>query len=766
MDLVLTTRWLFLSGACLAGASLALRRARREAAQEGVPADVARVGSLDGVAEGTVVALHGRLHARGATDAEPLAVTAHDRAGKTWRANVPRLYLALDDGGEVELEGPVTVRRGAINSPLHGADGDRVRAWVAVLAGLPRRSVDRSLRAVHAVARDERAVVVGRARVEVSAGSHDGAYREARVERRAVLLPLDDGHVHVYGDAPAATGRVAGATLRGGVRGALLAMMALMGLGALLLRVAAPGVRYRFEGQRMYAEFTGRPWAARLARVSFTDAARAEAILARSVHLRARHDARSVRAALDHAARGRDCDLSYDIAAAHGLWNEARAAAARCPNRIANRAGLAAFAAGDLSTASDLLPSRSADVRAYMGADVLLTAARAHLLAGDLARAQRVVRAMAVMRALPVDRSLRSPTNLDGDRYRAVLTCVGDHLGALRDEPGALRSLRDAARPAPGDWCAALYLDARAQHPERALSDAMWELVGARHVDPRLVAPEARPAVTAPCSEDWTALLVAPDVAMERRWPGVDHALASNHGRGEAAPERIDALCSAAAFEALAGDAAAARSLLDDAHGSLAHTGAPAGLPWRLDATRGVATLRAVVELMAGRDDAVAWRARARGDSAALHRLDAMLAIRAGSADADALIAAERAMPPDHVTGWRAVAAGDADALLRQLYTRSWNGLGAWILYGAPRVPAARRPELATWVLWNAPAPCVTCSLRHRVVALAERQRAARAYGADSPDGPPLDALHVALRRRNTAVPLAALDALAGAVMW
>jgi hypothetical protein len=160
------------------------------------------VGSLDGVAEGTVVALHGRLRARGATDAEPLAVTAHDRAGRTWRANVARLYLALDDGGEVDLEGPVTVRRGAIGWPLRGDDGERVRAWVAVLAGLPRRAVDASVRGVHAVARDERAVVVGRARVEVTAGAHDGAYREARVERRALLQPLDDGHVHVYGDAP------------------------------------------------------------------------------------------------------------------------------------------------------------------------------------------------------------------------------------------------------------------------------------------------------------------------------------------------------------------------------------------------------------------------------------------------------------------------------------------------------------------------------------------------------------------------------------
>jgi hypothetical protein len=768
MDPVITTRWLLLGGACLVGAALAARRTRREAAREGVPADVARVGSLEGVAEGTVVALHGRLRARGATDDEPLAVTAHDRAGKTWRANVTRLYLALDDGGEVDLDGPVTVRRGSIRAPQHGESGERVRAWVAVLSGLPRRAVDKSVRAVYAVARDERAVVVGRARIEVSAGAHDGTYREARVVRRAVLLPLDDGHVHVYGDAPADTGRIAGATLRGGVKGGLLGALALMGLGALLLRVAAPGVQYRFEGTRMYGVFSGRPWAARWARLSFTAEARAEVALAKAAHLRARHDEASVREALEHAARARDCQLGYDIASAHGLWNEARALSAHCPRVIANREGLADFAAGDLGAASDHLPSRAAEVAAYMGTDTLLTAARVHLLAGDLARAQRVVRAMAVMRPLAFDRSTRSPSPLDGDRYRQTLACVGDHLGFLLDEPSTLASLRNAARPQSRDWCATLYLDARRQRPERAPADSMWELVGAQHVDLRIARDDVTSnRVRSPCGEDWTALLVATDAAMERRWPGVDHALASNHLHGDAAPERIEALCSTAAFEALAGDAAAARGFLDDAYGSLIRAEGPDRAPWHLDASRDVATLRAVVELMAGRDDdARVWRGRARGGSAALHRLDAVLALRAGSRDAEVLLGAERAMPTDNATGWRAVAAGDANALLRQLYTASWNGLGPWILYGAPRVPAARRADLATWVRWNAPAPCVTCSLRQRVVALHERQVASRAYGAPDLDGPPLDALRVALRRRNTAAPLAALDALAGAVLW
>jgi hypothetical protein len=194
----------------------------------------------------------------------------------------------------------------------------------------------------------------------------------------------------------------------------------------------------------------------------------------------------------------------------------------------------------------------------------------------------------------------------------------------------------------------------------------------------------------------------------------------------------------------------------------------PAERPSWYEATAGaVAALRAVVELTAGRDDdARVWRGQARGDAVGLRRLDAALAVRAGASSADALIAAERAMPPDSVTGWRAVAAGDADALLRQLYTRDWHGPGAWVVYGAPRVPAARRPELATWLLWNAPAPCVTCSLRRRVVDLATRDRAARAYGARSPDGAALAALREPLRRRNTAVPLAALDALEGAVLW
>jgi hypothetical protein len=65
-----------------------------------------------------------------------------------------------------------------------------------------------------------------------------------------------------------------------------------------------------------------------------------------------------VREALEHAARARDCQLGYDIASTHGLWNEARALAARCPRVIANREGLADFAAGDLGAAS-VRPSTS-----------------------------------------------------------------------------------------------------------------------------------------------------------------------------------------------------------------------------------------------------------------------------------------------------------------------------------------------------------------------------------------------------------------------
>jgi len=765
MDPVLAARWIALGASALVGAALSVRRALRDATEGGVPAEARREGSLEGVADDTVVALQGRLCAPGALEGAPLAVTAHDRLGRLHEARVERLYLALDDGGAVDVEGPVAVRRGSITAPLHGEAGEAVRAWVAVLTKLPQRAVD-DVPIVHAVARDERVVAVGRARVEVTPGAHDGAYREAQVSRRALLRPLDDGRVHLYGDAPSPAGAIAVAGLRGGAWGAALAGVALASLGAFFLWLAAPATDHRFEGSRMYPAFTGRAWAAELARVSPLAAPRAEAALARAAHEVARVDERAVKDALRHAYRANDCDLPYHIASAHGLWDDASDAAARCPRRVANREGVAAFAAGDVHSASVLLPSRAADVTSWAGLDVLLTAARVHLLAGDLGRATRVARAMAVMRgATGVDRSLRSPTLLDGERGRRVLTCVGEHLGALRNEPGALANLRASAQHGV-DWCATLYFDVVAQRPDLATRDA-WRFDPARRVDARVLPPDARPTLAAPCGADWSSLLLNPDAAMERLWPGVDHALAGDHGEGAASARRVDALCSAAAFESLTNEVGSAARFVEDAWRALDGVPPAERAAWHDPAVRDVAALAAAVYLRAGQDGvARTWLGRARGDTPSTQRLRAVLALRAGEASADALLRAEAAMPSANVAGWRATAAGDADALLRQLYATDWNGIGSWVTWGAPRVPTRRWAELADWVRWTAPAPCVTCALRRRVVALAERDLAAQAYGATSPDARPLEALRFGLRRRNTAVALAALDALTGAVLW
>lgn len=766
MDPVLAARWIALGASALAGAAVSVRKALRDAAEDTVPATARRVSSLEGVAEDTVVALQGRLCARGALEGAALAVTARERLGRLHEARVERLYLALDDGGEVDVEGPVTVRRGSITAPLQGEAGEAVRAWVAVLTKLPQRAVDDNVHFVHAVARDERVVAVGRARVEVTPGAHDGAYREAQVTRRALLRPLDDGRIHLHGDAPSPVGAIAVAGLRGGAWGAALAGIVLASFGALFLWLAAPGTAYRFEGRRMYPSFTGRAWAADLARVSPLAARRAEAALARAAHEVARVDERAVEDALRHASRAGGCGFPHEIAAAHGLWDQARDAAARCSHRTANREGVAAFAAGDVHSASSLLPSRAADVVSWVGLDVLLTAARAHLLAGDLERAMRAVRAMAVMRATSgVDRSLRSPALLDGERGRDVLRCVGEHLGALRDEPGALANLRGSARSA-GGWCAALYFDAVEQRPGRAAQGSLWPYV-ARNVDPRVLPRDARPALDAPCAGDWSSLLLHPDAAMERLWPGVDHALAVDHGEGAASARRVDALCSAAAFESLTNDVESAARLVEDAWHTLDGVPAAERAPWHDPTARDVAALAAAAYLRAGQDDvARAWLDRAHGDTPSTQRLRAMLALRAAEANADALLRTEPAMPSANAAGWRAAAAGDADALLRQLYAADWNSIGPWVTWGAPRVPARRWAEVADWVRWTAPAPCVTCALRRRVVALAERDLAARAYGATSPDVRPLEALRAGLRRRNTAVALAALDALTGAVLW
>ncbi|MFO0607804.1 MAG: hypothetical protein U0324_31865 [Polyangiales bacterium] len=766
MDPVFAARWIALGVSALAGAAVSVRKALRDAAEDTVPATARRVGSLEGVAEDTVVALQGRLCARGALEEAPLAVTARERLGKLHEARVERLYLALDDGGEVDVEGPVTVRRGSITAPLQGEAGEAVRAWVALLTKLPQRAVDDNVHFVHAVARDERVIAVGRARVEVTPGAHDGTYREAVVTRRALLRPLDDGRVHLFGDAPSPTGAVVAAGLRGGAWGAALAGIVLASLGALFLWLAAPGTAYRFEGRRMYPAFTGRAWAAELARVSPLAAPSAEAELARAAHEVARVDERAVKSALRHAYRAGECGLAHEIATAHGLWDEARDAASRCPQRVANREGVAAFAAGDVHSASSLLPSRAADVVPWAGLDVLLTAARAHLLAGDLERATRAVRATTLLRpAFAIDRSLHNPARLDGERGRDVLRCVGEHLGALRDEPGALANLRGSARSADG-WCATLYFDALAQRPNAAAQGSVWPYVD-RDVDPRVLPREARPALDAPCAGDWSSLLLNPDAAMERLWPGVDHALAADHGEGAASARRVDALCSAAAFESLANDVESAARLLEDAWHTLDGVPAAERAPWHEPTMRDVAALAAAANLRAGQDDvARAWLARAHGDTPSTLRLRAMLALRAGEANADALLRAEAAMPSANASGWRAAAKGDADALLRQLYASDWNSIGPWVTWGAPRVPARRGAELAGWVRWTAPAPCVTCALRRRVVALADRDLAARAYGATSPDARPLEALRFGLRRRNTAVALAALDALTGAVLW
>ena len=103
--------------------------------------------------------------------------------------------------------------------------------------------------------------------------------------------------------------------------------------------------------------------------------------------------------------------------------------------------------------------------------------------------------------------------------------------------------------------------------------------------------------------------------------------------------------------------------------------------------------------------------------------------------------------------------------LLRELDTHAWRGLGAWFVYGAPRVAGARS-LLATWLAWNAPPPCVTCSTRQRFAALRTRQIAALAYGTSDDHTEAIDALGRVLLRRRGAVSLMVLDALAERRTW
>lgn len=693
------------------------------------------VVSLDGATDGARVAVSGRLLALRAPNEQgrAVAVFAETTLGAVQHGSVAGLRVVLADGAEVPIEGALRVVAGSREGPPWSRLGDvevATVAWLALLRSLSQTAVRNSTGAVRVLCHDDPVIACGCLQARPDAVGGDGAYREAGV--RYVLVP-DGAAVTLHGRGARRPRR--GLRVVGGAALAAFAAVSLLLAVGLVASGFAGGGRQRvaWDGARWYSSFRGSTRAVTVAMVSPFERRRAHHTLGEALWHQRRPTRADLSSALGELVTAGDCQGAVDMALERGLVREAQHIAARGPCAAQVKPwqrAIVAYAAGDFAAGSDALaPDRTFYVDLYASyIDDFAFDVRLHLLAGNEALAARVARQRAVW-----ERGRRVVWG-DAQTRAATFDCLADRFEATHGDPLAMRRLREAARGgAAMGACGALLLDAL-EPVERRAWEGRFATVTPTRVGTLLLhegeVAWARPID--PCSEPWSDLLTAPAAAMARRSPGIEHGMARAPGFGASDDvwrTHVDVMCSLAAFEALAGDRAAARRALGDAAARVGEASRTTGAPWAASAMQGITTLSAAVALTDGDNDAAA-----------------------------AIVHSQRR--PDVVTdeGWNLIARRDARGSAEHLYTHAWNALPLWLVYGAPRL--TRTPALATWLGTIAPPPCVRCTVRQRLAELAAHRTVARALGAVGPDDVMTAAFARALRERRLAVPLRVLDDL------
>ncbi len=743
------------------GAWLRARRARTQRARPPGPV----LDRVEGVSDGARLTLSGRLLApwEPTTDGRVVAVSSTLRGATPLDSAVEGLRLALDDGRtELPIEGALRVEVGAREAPPWGELAeveDAVVAWVARMQAVAQKTARAEATSVRALCHGDRVLV--RAKVEARPEEGDGgAYREARV--RYVLVP-DGAAVLAYGSGPRAPTPWR-AVLRGAAVG-LVAMVALLTLVGMVATGLAGSGRStpRFDGERVYTAFRGSVTAARVAMVSPLERRRAHHAVAESLRDQRRPTKADLAAASEELLAAGDCVGAMDLALAHCDASEARRIdlQARCegPRAPLWTRAIAAYAAGDYADASELFEPSVPYVDLYAGyVDDYAFDLRLHVLAGLVDR----VSAAAQRRATWTWRGRR--TTSDQAQRATLFECVARYGEAKRGDRDALTLLREhATQRVPSDGCALLYLDALSATGRVAAMTSDAHLGRGRVA--QLLAWEAGvvPQVENPCGEDWSAMLLDPATAMERRSPGLEHSLMRSPGYNDADPvwrAQVDLRCSVAAFEALSGHFDRARGMLAEADVRTDEAERTRSVQWGDDVRRNVDSLRAVVEVMAGDGDA-ARRALVRcGEWSNAARVAAsMLAAQSTSAGAGAFDLLDPPLANDARTGWTLLAAHANARLAEQLFTHSWRGIPTWVTLGDSS-EGDGRAEVARWLDVAAPPPCVRCTVRRRLAELSVARRSARRWGTAGPTDLMLEHASRALSERRLAVLLRVLDDL------
>ncbi len=732
---------------------------------------------VDGVSDGAAVTVAGRILARWepTRDGRVVAVHAEPRKGAPRDGAVEGLRVRLDDGvTELPIEGAVRVVVGSREGLPWGELGDfedAALAWVSRIHGLSQERARDEMRLVRTLCHGD--LVLVRAKIEARPEMGDGAYREARV--RHALVPCD-GAVSLYGVGPRP--KIPARRIAGGAAIGVVATLVFWTVIGMIAGGLSRGGRTRaaFDGDRVVTVFDGNALAARVAMASPLERRRAHHTLAESLRDQLRPTTADLAAASEHLIAAGDCAGAERLAMARGDARGARRIdlSERCrsaESRVWEKA-IAAYAAGEFAEASDIFDPSAAYASLYASyVDDYSFDLRLHVLAGD---ARKVTR-LAKRRAEETWRG-RATTQDQGQRA-TTLECLAAHAGRERLDYARLQTLRERAEGGVASTaCEMLMLDAMEHAERRAWIDAHHGAalsgVGA------LLAWEAGrvPPVESPCGEDWSALLTDPVGAMSRRAPGIEHGLIHSPGYDDGDDvwrAQVDLRCSVAAFEALAGDPDAARAQLLDAEARATEARRLRVSAWVTSAMHGVGLLRAAIALLDGDDDG-ARRAlpvddeatRAAGATAiAAHTRDgartvsAFLDARATNRGAAAFREARPALAPDAETGWDVVSARDGRRLADHLFTRMWNGLPPFAVFG-DRGVVRGRADVAQWIDVAAPVPCVRCTVRRRLAELARTRLTARRWGTAGPDELMLASYARALRERRLAVALRALDDL------